>query len=265
MNGQENIQKLLNEKFTEMRLKNSSYSMRAFARKLGLQPSAVHEILKGKRRISHKIATIIADKLLLDPTERANLLREFPQKLSKKSKFKEGKSEELNRVKLSTQQFELIADWSHYAILNLLETKNVKTDVPSMAKRLCLSEKRIKESLRNLFELNLITLEDGVLKRTFAKVNSTDDVKNLSLQLLHSNDMEMAKEKMQTVDVKFRDFTSFTLPFDLRLMPKVKEMIRKFQDDLVDLMEEEQPQEVYKLNTYLYPLTQIESEPENVQ
>ena len=252
----------------EARSKNPAFSVRAFAKKIGMAPSATNEILKGERRVSHKLAEKIADNLLLDPTERMNLLKDFPVKLGRKSKYKEGKALDLEQVKLNAQQFDLISDWSHYAILNLLETKDVKTDDLSLADRLGLPVKKVQESLKNLFKLGLIKLEaDGSLKRTAHKTNSTDDVLNLSLQKMHINDMEMAKEKLSQVDVKLRDFTSYTLAFDIKLMPKVKEMIRKLQDDVDELMQDSNPTEVYKMNTYLYPLTKLNKtqQTENLQ
>lgn len=258
MSEQMQIQNILNRKLTELKSKNPSFSMRAFAKKLGLQPSATNEILKGKRRVSHKLAERIADRLLLDPTERMNLLKEFPQKMNRKSKYKEGKEADLSQMKLSSHQFELISDWSHYAILNLITTKNFNSKESEIADRLGLSLKKVQDSLANLFKLNLIKTEEGILKRTNWQTNTSDDVLNVSLQKMHITDMEMAKEKLSNVDVRLRDFTSYTLAFDLKNMPKVKELIRKLQDDVDELMQDSNPTEVYKMNTYVYPLTKIE-------
>lgn len=258
MNHQAYVQTILNKKLVEFRSKNPSFSIRALAKKLGLQPSATNEILKGERRISHKIAEKIADRLLLDPTERMNLLKDFPEKLPRKSKYKEGKATDLNQMKLSTQQFELISDWSHYAILNLIETRNFKQRPEEIAERLGLTVKKVEECLETLLKLNLVQYEDGILRRTFKQTNTTDDVLNVSLQKMHITDMETAKEKLSEVDVKLRDFTSYTLAFDINLLPKVKELIRKFQDDVDELMADANPTEVYKMNTYIYPLTKLD-------
>lgn len=259
MNSQLHIQNILNKKLLEFRVKNPAFSVRALARKIDLQPSATNEILKGKRRVSYEMAEKIATKLLLDPTEKMNLMKDFPQKLNRKSKNKLGKEQELSQVKLSTQQFELISDWSHYAILNLIETKNFIQTPEAIAERLAITPKKAQETLNNLINLNLVHYEDGILKRTFRQTNTVDDVRNLSLQKMHIADMEMAKEKLSEVDVKLRDFTSYTLAFDINLLPKVKELIRKFQDDVDELMSEAKPTEVYKMNTYIYPLTKLDN------
>lgn len=266
MTAQINLQTILNKKFLEYQSKNPAFSKRAFAKKLGLQPSATNEILKGERRVSITLAEKISERLMLDPTEKMNLLKDFSESKEKKSLNKDEKTAELSQMKLSAQQFELISDWSHYAILNLLETKDVKTDAQSIADRLGLPLKKVQESLKNLFTLNLIRIHsDGELKRTFKQTNTSDDILNLSLQKMHLNDLEMAKEKLLDVNIKDRDFTSYTLAFDMNLMPKVKEMIRKLQDDIDALMANSNPTEVYKVNTYVYPLTKLSNQQETLQ
>jgi uncharacterized protein (TIGR02147 family) len=268
MDRQEHIQFILNRKLTELKAKNASFSNRAFAKKLGLQPSATNEILKGKRRVSYELAEKIADKLLLDPTERMNLLKDFPQKLTRKSKYKDGKDAELSQLKMRTQEFDLMSDWAHYAILNLIETANFKSDVVSIAERLVLTEKKVTECLKTLTALNLISKdESGEIKRTYQQTNTTDDVLNLSIQKMHISDMEIAKEKLTEVDVTLRDFTSYTLAFDINKMAQVKVLIREFQDAVDDLMKDGTPTEVYKMNSYIYPLTKIEKDikTENLQ
>lgn len=245
-------------------MRNPAFSIRALAKKLEMQPSAVSEILKGKRRVSAKIATRIAERLQLNPTEKMNLLKDFPKVLKRKTEHREGKAADLSQMKLSSQQFDLISDWSHYAILNLTETVGFDSREESIAERLGLPLKKIQDSINTLIDLELIHRDEcGNLKRTANQTNTSDDVLNLSLQKMHVTDMEMAKEKITEVDVKLRDFTSYTLAFDIKLMPEVKELIRKFQDDVDELMQDARPTEVYKMNTYLYPLTKPQEKMEN--
>ncbi len=121
MNEQIAVQSLLRRKLIEFQAKNPSYSVRAFARRLGMQPAATNEIIKGERRVSRKIAEKIILRLQLDPTERASLLKHFPVKSPPKSGDL-GKAMTLDYLKLTADQFELISDWVHFAILNLIKT-----------------------------------------------------------------------------------------------------------------------------------------------
>jgi len=257
--AQQNIQNLLNRKLVEYRSKNPSFSMRALAKKIGMQPSATSEILKGKRRVSKKIADRIAKNLLLDPSERAELLAGFPQKLRRNTLNANRRDEQMSAVKLSSTQFQVISDPIHYSILSLLKTKNFASDIDWIANRLDQSSSKVSSAIKNLRDLDLIKVsESGEIKRSVGKLNTTDDILNLSIQNSHLKDMEVAKEKLLSTDVKLRDFTSFTLPVDVDLLDKAKEIIRKAQDDIALLMESGDTTEVYKTCTYLYPITKLQ-------
>lgn len=258
-NAQQNIQNLLNRKLIEFRKTNPSFSMRALAKKIGMQPSATNEILKGQRRVSRKIAERIAINLMLDPSERAELLQSFPLKLRRNTENINRRDLEMSTVKLNSKQFQTISDSIHYAILSLLKTKNFASDIDWIANRLGESQSRVRQALQNLLDLDFITKsEAGEYKRSAGKLNTSDDVLSLSIQKSHLEDMEMAKEKLTTIDVALRDFTSFTLPVDTKLLDQAKEIIRKAQDDLDALMKTGETTEVYRTCTYLYPITKLQ-------
>src|SRR3989338_5766288 len=63
MKAQLAIQKILRERFVEFQAKNPAYSIRAFSKRAGLSPATLSLVLNGKRRISHKLADLIAQKL----------------------------------------------------------------------------------------------------------------------------------------------------------------------------------------------------------
>src|SRR5690348_4546236 len=65
---------LLRQKLEEAKIRNSSWSQRAFAKKLGLSSGALSEIMTGKRPLSMKARKKIIDRLQLSPDERRRLL-----------------------------------------------------------------------------------------------------------------------------------------------------------------------------------------------
>lgn len=259
MNAQINLQNILNKKFMEMKARNPSFSLRAYAKRLEVQSSPLSEILKGKRRVSRSMAEKFATKLMLDPTETMYLLKDFPAVQKRNSYAKEKKSQDMEMTRLNAEQFNLISDWVHYAILNLITTKDFISDPKWIAERLAVKKEKVDECLTRLFKLELIKRNDeGHFVRTKSNLNTSDDVVSLSVKKAHLIDMDMAKEKLLQCDVSQRDFTSITIPFDQSLMPEVKQMIRKLQSEIYELMQEHGPQEVYKINTYLYPLTKTD-------
>ncbi|MGE3608197.1 MAG: DUF4423 domain-containing protein [Bacteriovoracaceae bacterium] len=260
MNEQVLFQNFLQKKLIELQAKNPSYSLRAFSQKVGLASGPMTEILKGQRRVSRKVAEKIVTNLALDPSERAELLKNFPEKLRRNSKISPDRNQYLvETMKLSSEQFQAISNWLHLAILSLMRTRSFKSDVSWMAKRFKVSEDEVWQALMRMSRLGMIRKnEQGEWERNARKFNTTDDVMDLSIQKSHLNDLEMAKEKLIKVSVAHRDFSSFTFPANPELLPKAKEILRKAQDDLAELMGEDNPNDVYRVCMYLYPLTEIE-------
>jgi len=257
--SQLHVQNLLNTKLLELKAKNPSFSLRAMARKLEMNPAAISEILKGQRRISRDLALKLADRLMLDPTERQNLLKDFPMKLKRNSVNREVTVQEFGQMKLNSAQFDYISNWENFALLSLIETKNFVSEVEWIAKRLNITEEKVIDTIDRLLTLNLITQNHhGEFKRTYKSINTSDDVASISIKKSHLNNLETAKEKLLEVDVKDRDYCSYTLSFDPALLPQVKEMIRRLQDDIDEMMKNSNATEVYRINTYLYPLTHLE-------
>jgi len=256
MIGQEKIQHLLQSTLLEARKVNPAYSMRALAKKIGLRPSATNEILKGERRVSKKVLERIMHHLALDPSQKSELLKNFPNKIKRNRQDCKSADKEKAALKLSHNQFDLISDWVHFAILSLLETKNFSSDIEWMAEKLDITTSRVKKALRNLITLNLVRFNnENKFESIYENVNTTDDIFSLSILKSHMTDIENLKEKLTNVDIKLRDFTSFTLAVDIALLDEAKIIIRKAQDEIDALMKTGEKTEVYKMNMYLYPLT----------
>ncbi len=254
------LQTILRKKFLDLQAKNKNFSIRALAKRLEMQPGATNEILKGERRVSRKIAERIALKLQLDPTERMNLLKDFPEKMKRSSKFRPDKNgQALHEMKLTAEQYSTVAEWLHFAILSLMNTQKFNSDSAWIAERFGVTTLEVQRAIERMVKIGLIVREDnGELMRTSSRTNTTDDVLNLSLQKAHMSDMEMAKEKIQTLPVDQRDFSFLIFNGNPKYLPKAKEILRKAQDDLEELMDQDEAKEVYKVCTYLYPLTKLE-------
>lgn len=77
MSEQIAVQTKIRSEFQILQSKNPAFSMRAFAKKLHVSPSALCEIMGGKRNISKKMALRILDRMQLQPDEVEMLLSQF--------------------------------------------------------------------------------------------------------------------------------------------------------------------------------------------
>ena len=242
-----------------MRTRNPSFSLRAFAKRAGVAPSAMSELLRGQRRVSFKLATRVAQKLLLDPTETHELLDQFDHGNRNAST---SEPTDTDYVKLTADQFQLIADWTHYAILSLVNTTDFKPSFPWIAGRLGISESKAAASVDRLVRLNLLKIDGKTWRRGASRVHASDDVLNLSIQKAHLEDMEIAKTSLTQLPVELRDFTSISVPASPDALPRAKLAIRKFRQEIANILTESRGTEVYQMSVYLYPLTQVRPIPQ---
>jgi uncharacterized protein (TIGR02147 family) len=262
MEKQIHIQNLLNKKFVNIKSKNNLFTKRGFSILLGISASATNEILEGKRKISKKMAIKLANRLSLNPIEMNEFLKDFNGYTFDTSAYLNDSNNKQEFVKpLSQTEFGFIADPIHFSILSLINTSDFYSDEAWIARRLGVSQFKIKKALSVLKKLDLIYMnENNEIKRTHARISTTDDINCSSLKLAHLNDLQNIQKCINELDVKTRDFTALTLPLDPKLLNQAKEIIRNTQTQLLNLMSQSQHNnEVYKMCIYLFPITKNEN------
>lgn len=245
----------LKETLKERQRINSSYSLRAFSRDIGMSPSTLTLVMQKKRPLPKKYVENVISYLDMNPSEEAIFRESLNGKKGKLNKIEI--SEELkNRYILDDSHFKVIAEYEHYAILSLLETKGFISDVNFISKRLGISNERTKQVLNSLEIANLIeNCADGNIKLTCGPVRTTEDISSKALKLSHKELLEMGKSKIDEIDLELRDFSSMTLAIDPNKIPEAKEVIREFRQKLATLLKDGDKSEVYQVGIQLYPLT----------
>ncbi len=257
-NGQAAITRVLNEAFMEAKMRNPAFSLRAFARRVQLPPSAVSEVLNGKRRVSRKVAQKVVVNLGLNPKESKAILDLFPEK-SEKGVAAADAASSAEFLQLSMDHFRLIADWYHYAVLSLVETEDFQSDCAWISARLGVRLTDIEGAVERLIRLNLLRrLPSGKFRGTGHPIHSTDEIVSTALRKHHAQNLELARLSLERDSMEDRDFTSVTMAVDPRKLLEAKKMIRDFRDRLCAYLESGRKHEVYTLHFSLFPLTSIQ-------
>ena len=243
------FQTLLRSKFEELKFRNPAYSLRAFAKKTGVSPAILSLVFNGKRVPTQKLMAKIAGRLLLDPREESLLLT-FPSQVQDLPRR--------NYLQLRTDQYQVLADWRCLTFLNLIETKGFRNDLRWIARRLRSTPKSVQALIESLKRLEMLEESaDGAFFRRQSSYRTTDDLQNLSLRKSHYSNLDLAREALDEVPIESRDFTWVVLPMDKRKLAIAKNLIRKFHDDFMQLVEKDsEPDEVYKLCVQLFPMTE---------
>ena len=230
-------------KYIHARNANPSYSKRAFAKRVGISHGSLIEIMSGKRKVSKKMALKLCEKICLNPKQTDMIFNEVL-----------GKKDEAE-LELREDQFELISDWSHFALLNLLKLKNETHSVENFANRLNLPTTHLQKILERLIRLKLIEKSKNHYIRTNNSIKTTDEIQSVSIKIAHKKMLESSAKSVDEVPLDRRDLTSVIMPINLKKLNVAKKLIRQFHDKMEALLEDDFANEVYSLNIQLIPLT----------
>jgi uncharacterized protein (TIGR02147 family) len=261
------IQAKIRSHFAQLQRKNPAFSLRAFALKLDISPSALSEIMAGKRKISKKMALKLLDRMYLDPKEAEEIKILFDGKASPETIENDSKvllqkyKKNINFLKLTSDQFNVISEWQHFALLSLMETVEFQSDIDWMAQRLSISVPEVQKTLQRLIDLNLVAKKYNRYTPTNESLITSDDVSNQAVRKSHYEDLKLAEKTLDHCPVELRDFTAVTVAVDKSKIQEAKRMIREFQDSLTQFLEDGKKDEVYKLTFYMYPLSHSETPP----
>lgn len=255
---------ILNEQLEARSARNSSYSLRAFARDLDLNPSRLSQILSKKKGLSEKGAIELAEKLGLTEREKeffilsanAQHARSLKAKNEASSSLDEKLRPEVNKKSFDLHEFELAHNWYHMAILELVELKDCQHTVEWFAKKLKLKKLIVKNAIERLEKIGWLILEDGAYRASFQESETTNDIPSASIKKFHSEMLEKAEQSLTLDNVQDREFSNMTLAFSQNQMKEAKEAIRLFQKEFADKFypKSEDKDSVYQLSVQLFRL-----------
>lgn len=259
--------------FEERKLKNDKYSLRAFARDLGMSATHVGRILKGQRNLTYKQAEQVASAFKFSKTQST----EFVQKVilsspegSKVSKHLREKTDIQHKndsryrpakmMDYSAEKFKAISEWQHLAIMNLTCLKNFKNSFDWIAKRLGITKACAEQSVKRLLDLGLLVkdpvkgLVETDLNLYIGVKQSEPEMRNYERSLIEKALREL--EKTETADFNLRLINGINFPVASDSIPEIREMILEFQRKIIQYVKDHPSDEVYQLNCQLFPLTQ---------
>lgn len=239
--------KWLQHELEKRRQKNAAYSLRAFSRTLKISPAALSRILTGKRPITLKLAVRVADSFGLSQWERQRFLAPLAGDRSN--------VDDRQFTALPEDEFALIADWHHYAILSLGQLKTCRFDPSWVARQLGITEKIAAEALERLLRLGIIVREGVRYRQVGQPLMTKRDVPSSAVRQHHRQLLKKATDAVDSVEVEDRDLSAITFPVDPERLSEAKEMIQEFRRRLAKVMGDGAKSQVYALSIALFPLS----------
>jgi len=243
------LRHLLEEELLERCRKNPQYSLRSFARSLGVDHTTLSRVLRGNRPIGRKLFIRLSHALNLSGPEIKHL-----------SESLEGKAPtSIAYSSVALESMIAISDWYHDAILELTQTTDFKDDPKWIAKRLQITVSEVNVALERLLNLGFLerNAEGKICNSIGGNSYLPDGLTHPALIRLQKSLLKKSVDSLQNDPISKRDHTSVTLPMTPKDVPEVKKRIKKFRRELTEFLmrDKENFEEVYEMTFSLFPLT----------
>lgn len=249
--------------------KNSGYSLRAFASNLGLSPSMLSEVLKGKKKLSVDKAILIAAQLNLEGEEEQYFVQLVQLESTQNPKVKHELLTRLNQSKstqpvynLTVDHYQTFADWISVAGITLLSVRPKGLNAQQIATKLGITPFEATEAMNRWVRLGLVEVSNNVYtKAGQGRIVMHSKAPNEALRKFHQTLLMRANDSLETQSPDERFIASETLAFDPKQLPQVAKIIEVALQKVVALAKTgKQRTEVYSLATQFFSLSKTKTE-----
>lgn len=238
------FRQFLKDDLAEIRARRKNYSLRAYARDLGVNPTSLSLFLNGKRGLSEDVVKQLAEKFQLQVSTEIDPAR---SRFDADHGFKE----------LDLDNFRMIADWYYFAILSLAETSTFQSDSAWIAARLGLTSEVIDQAIPRLERLGMLLRDAaGNLQPSGKQYTTPKNTPDSYRRRGHIQSFELARISMEKDPVDRRDISSMTMAVNPDHLPQAFVEIAKFRRKMMKLLESGDKREVYRMGIQLFPHTQ---------
>ncbi len=256
-------QTLIQQEFLDRKRMNQHYSSRAMARDLGLSPAFYSQFMSGKRALSDETAQSIAQRLKWTRKKRRAFLLLTQIVRTKSPQIKKSLirdyfdsnvpvRERGGFRRLNLDEFNLVSGWYHYAILELTEMVDFRSDTDWIARKMKIPLDKAKAAVDRLVRLGLMTLD---FKKTDTNYR-VGDIPSAAIRGFHRQMLSLAMTALESQSPIERDYSGCTIAMDPKQLPQVRELIRNFQKELMELVSTSEKTAVYQMSMQLFRLDQ---------
>lgn len=231
----QNYREVLRLELEERCKRNPQFSMRAFARLIGLKAPHLSAVLSGQKGLSAASAQNAARALRWSVDEEAEFIEMVNAAHARNKSVRETSLRNLKKnlekktfQSLDLENFKLISDWHHFAILHLFELKDFQPNPAWISKRLGLSESKVLDSLKLLENMNLVNRSGSkwTLKQKFM---ATPNVKSSAIRHNHHQVLQLAARALEEQPIENRDFSTIYMAIKKESVSDAKIWLKDFR------------------------------------
>jgi len=226
---------------------NPRYSLRAFARRLGMHHATLSQILRGERPLTSRAIEELGAALGLSEQAIHDHVESEPP-LARRSRREV--------TELACAAAEVLRDWYHFAILELIQVESFRPDVHWIAQVLGLTTDEVNEALSRLLRLRLLEMRGAEwIDLSGDAVTHFDDFTHAAVERFLEQLRALAARSLTQGESAQRSHGVTVLAIDSKKLPQATAAIEKFRGELAALLSGEAPDAVAHLEIHLFPVT----------
>lgn len=237
----EDYRAILQKQFELRKARRPRYSLRAFARDLGVKASTLTGVLYGRHGISGDTAQKIARQLNFD-TDQTEVFVDMVESEHARNKVAREQAgirlkARLGKVDFSTlseQQMSLFEHWYYPAVLELVTAQVKSYSLAEIAQRLNISLAQAQEAMEVLLQLQIIKKEGGQFVRSHRHLSGLSPVPSEVVRSFHRQIMKLASEKIERQPIAEREFLSTVFSFDKSKVDEAKKWLEKMHFEFLE-------------------------------
>lgn len=257
---------LLKKELNDRCLKNSEYSLRAFARDMEIEVGQLSRVFNGKKNISLSKAQAVCEKLYSNSIQKKYFLALLKFEIARSPKAKQDALEEIRRyapcessLKLSLEYREVIEKWYHIPILDLSNIRRIRITPMNVARYLGISHAQAEDALWRLKELGLlIEDETGRLVKAKKHLETPSGIPSTAIRSFHRSMIQKAANSLDRQRVEDRFIVGKTMAIKKEELPKFQNILQECMQNVgIGVEESVNPDSLYQLNIQLFDLKQV--------
>ena len=243
---QSDFSELLKEHFQALKSANPRFSIRAYAKRIGLSAGSLSDTINNKKKwnISRDRAISILEKVSVSQAKKNRLL------------LKMGVDQAVPREKLDTSNYDILTNWVYYAVLFSFDLPAKLTKPEDIATRLDVSVEKVEKVIEALLRRNLLLHgNNGEYQRPSSMLNSGDGLPSELIRSHHLDGLDLSRVALHKLPADRRDFTSFTFSGSESQIAALREEIRKLHEKASVIMDGgSENDQVFRLSVQLFPM-----------
>jgi uncharacterized protein (TIGR02147 family) len=242
--------------------KNARYSLRSFARDLGIDAGTLSTLLKESRPLSLRMAEKILDRARASSGERRRVMWSVVESQKQRALrrrdprvWSAGALSFPRPLVLDEERFGMMADWYYAAILELTYHEGFQSSPAWIGGQLGISTSRAKAALERLLSLGLLQEVNGRLEKVNGHIEL--EAPDRSSEVRREKQVQIRLKAIESVErdpVDRRYMASITMCIDPERLPEARRRIDEFSDSLCAFLESGARKQVYTMEIGLFPL-----------